>query len=75
MSNLQVRDLLEHLKVLPPDLPLRFVVECVDSTFCAADDYQMRTGAGGVSEICVFGALVRPHPVAAAEKELEGKAE
>ena len=71
MSNLEVRDLVEHLKTYPPETRLRLVVECVDSTFCAADDYQARRGADGVTELCILGALVRPHEVAKSERDEE----
>lgn len=56
---IQVRDLLDHLKTYPPETRLRLLVSCTDGSTAAGDDYQMRRGEDGVTELCVCGALVK----------------
>jgi hypothetical protein len=64
--DLRVDDLIEHLKTFPPETRLRFVVECLNSTFCAADDYQVRRNdSDGVTELHILGAQVSPFVVVA----------
>lgn len=55
---LHVRDLVEDLQKLPPEMRLRLVVECLDGTLSGADDYRIRL-VEDVQELRFTGAVVR----------------
>jgi hypothetical protein len=55
---IHVRDLVEDLQKLPPEMRLRLVVECLDGTVAGADDYRIRV-VEDVQELRFVGAVVR----------------